>query len=97
VVIDIRLQICKVILMILTLYISLIFALSVEKNIHTRFRILTYLVISMEIRDAIKMLKDNFKRADKNVYIQKPISYALYKTWRYFNEIEEPRKAKIDD
>lgn len=50
-----------------------------------------------EIRDAIKMLKDNFKRADKNVYIQKPISYALYTTWKYFNQIEEPRKAKIDD
>lgn len=50
-----------------------------------------------EIRDAIKMLKDNFKMADKNVYIQKPISYALYKTWRHFNEIEKPRKAKIDD
>lgn len=50
-----------------------------------------------EIRDAIKMVKDNFKRANKNIYVQKPISYALYKTWRHFNLIEKPRKAKIDD
>lgn len=82
----------------LTLCILLIFALSVEKNIHTRFHILTYWVISMnEIKAAIKMLKDNYEWADKNVYVQKPISYALYKTWRHFNGIEEPRKAKIDD
>lgn len=50
-----------------------------------------------ETRDAIKMVKDNFKRADKNIYIQKPISYALYTTWKHFNLIEKPRKAKIDD
>jgi hypothetical protein len=49
------------------------------------------------IKAAIKMVRDNFKRADKNVYVKKPISYALYKTWRYFDGIEEPRKAKIDD
>lgn len=49
------------------------------------------------IKAAIKMVKDNYELADKNVYIQKPISYALYKTWRYFDGIEEPRKAKIDD
>ena len=49
------------------------------------------------IKAAIKMVKDNFKRADKNVCVKKPISYALYKTWRYFDGIEEPRKAKIDE
>lgn len=49
------------------------------------------------IKAAIKMLKDNYEWADKNVCVKKPISYALYKTWRYFDGIEEPRKAKIDD
>ena len=49
------------------------------------------------IKAAIKMVKDNYEWADKNVCGKKPISYSLYKTWRYFDGIEEPRKAKIDE
>jgi len=49
------------------------------------------------IKAAIKMVKDNYELADKNVYVKKPLSYALYKTWRHFNEIEKPRKVKIDE
>lgn len=43
------------------------------------------------LEKAIKVLKENFKAAQAAPYVMKPLSYALYRTWRYFNDIELSR------
>lgn len=41
---------------------------------------------------ALDLVCDAYNEAIKNDYIQKPIAYALYQTWKYFDEHERSRK-----
>lgn len=41
----------------------------------------------LNIESAIVMLYEKYKRA-KEYGLEKPISYALYNTWQYFEKIE---------
>ena len=44
---------------------------------------------------AVKKFKEEYEKALKLDYIQKPLSYSLYRTWRYFDSLEnaEDRSA----
>ena len=47
----------------------------------------------MRIDTVIKRLRSNYERARKNKnIIKKPISWALYQTWRWANEYEIPKE-----
>jgi len=45
----------------------------------------------MKLEQAIDILKQQFKTAYKQKYVTKPISWALYHTWRIVEQIEEER------
>mgnify|MGYP003326564893 CR=1 FL=1 len=45
----------------------------------------------MRIQTALKRLLDNYTKAEKNKE-KKPVSYALYKTWRWANTYEKEKK-----
>ena len=46
----------------------------------------------ISLAKAINMLQDNYERAQRLSYVRKPISYALYETWKYFDSKEKERK-----
>ena len=47
----------------------------------------------MRIDTVIKRLRSNYERARKNKnIIKRPISWALYQTWRWANEYEIPKE-----
>lgn len=48
----------------------------------------------MRIDTAIKRLTENFNKAKNLGWVEKPISYALYQTWKWANTYEKPRKVK---
>lgn len=50
----------------------------------------------LTIDKAIDVLKDYYKRALQNDY-EKPISRALYLTWRDFNALEKDRREEEKD
>lgn len=39
-----------------------------------------------ELELAIKILKQKYERAKHLEYVKKPIAYALYQTWKYFDK-----------
>ena len=41
---------------------------------------------------AIKHFIKEYKRAEKLTYVRKPVSYALYKTWRWCDAYEKERE-----
>lgn len=43
------------------------------------------------IDNAMRIFLEQYAEAKENKIVQKPISYALYKTWRYFDSIEKVR------
>ena len=49
----------------------------------------------MTIEKAIHLLLEEYKKAKKNDYILKPISFALYNVWKYFDSREKSRKVEI--
>lgn len=46
----------------------------------------------MTLTKAINKLNKIYKEAKDNHYIKKPISWALYRTWRWANEYEKERE-----
>lgn len=40
---------------------------------------------------AIKMLAEEYRKALSQVSVRKPMAYALYQTWRYFDQHEKSR------
>lgn len=45
------------------------------------------------IGDAIVLLYEEYKRAKDIQWVNKPISYALYHTWKFFDEKEKNRNS----
>ena len=45
---------------------------------------------------AIKMLADEYRKAQTMAFVQKPMAYALYQVWKYFDEHEKPRIAESE-
>lgn len=50
----------------------------------------------MTINDVINKLIDNWKSALTNDYVRKPLSFALYETWKWANRNETVRNEKDD-
>lgn len=50
-----------------------------------------------ELGKAIMHLISEYDRAKEADHIHKPISYALYQTWRRWDEKEKPREAESED
>ena len=51
----------------------------------------------IEMTNEVKAIDDFLKEletARANEYIRKPIAWALYQTWKKYNEIEKPRRIK---
>lgn len=44
-----------------------------------------------KLQKAIDMLKKQYERAQANESVNKPLSYALYQTWREFDKQEKSR------
>lgn len=47
----------------------------------------------MDKKDAIEVFTKFYEMAMKWEYIKKPISWALYRAWKYFNAIEKEKKG----
>lgn len=48
----------------------------------------------MTLERALKIFYENYNKALSFDFVEKPISYALYQTWRYCDSVEKPRKRK---
>ena len=46
---------------------------------------------------AIKMLAEEYRKAQTMAFVHKPMAYALYQVWKYFDEHEKPRMAESED
>ena len=51
----------------------------------------------MLIRKALKKLRTNYKKALSLEYVLKPVSWALYQTWKEIDAEEEKYKKKVDN
>jgi len=49
------------------------------------------------IRKALKKLRANYKKALSLEYVLKPVSWALYQTWKEIDAEERPEKSAIDE
>lgn len=49
-----------------------------------------------DIGRAIMTLLDEYANAKETDYVAKPISYALYQTWRVWDVQEKPRKEQSE-
>lgn len=47
------------------------------------------------LQKAIKMLTEEYRKAQAATWVEKPMSYALYKVWKYFDAHEKSRLAKV--
>ena len=43
---------------------------------------------------AIKMLAEECRKAQAAWWVEKPLAYALYQVWKYFDAYERPRTAE---
>ena len=50
----------------------------------------------MMIKTAIKRLYNYYDLAKKQKVISKPLSWALYQTWKWADTYEKPRETKKD-
>ena len=39
-----------------------------------------------ELNKAIKVLKEQYEKSKKNPWVRNPIAYALYQTWKIFDD-----------
>ena len=46
---------------------------------------------------AIKMIAEEYRKAQAIVFVRKPMSYALYQVWKWFDENERPRITERED
>ena len=42
----------------------------------------------------IKVFSNEYEKSLNNKSIYKPLSNAIYNTWKYFNQLEKPREIK---
>lgn len=49
----------------------------------------------IEIKEAAEIFNYWYEKAELDMSIRKPISWALYRTWRYFHKREESRNEKL--
>lgn len=49
------------------------------------------------VENAIRLFLELYDEAKKKSYIRKPISNALYRTWKYFDSTERERKKEADN
>jgi hypothetical protein len=49
----------------------------------------------MRLNTAIKRLNENYQKAIKWDFVQKPVSWALYQTRKWADENEKPKKKGI--
>lgn len=49
-----------------------------------------------KLENAIKHLKKIYSEACKWEHIDKPLAYAIYQTWKYYDCYETPRKRNKD-
>lgn len=47
--------------------------------------------MKIDIGKVVVLLYENYKTAVENKSVHKPISYALYSTWKYVDSIEKKR------
>ena len=45
---------------------------------------------------AIKMLAEEYRKAQANVWVYKPMAYALYQIWKWFDKHEKSRLPKAE-
>lgn len=45
---------------------------------------------------AIKMLAEEYHKAQALEFVHKPMAYALYQVWKWFDENEKPRIAESE-
>ena len=45
----------------------------------------------MKLNKAIRILKEEYIKAQASTYVRKPMSYALYQVWKYFEKNEKER------
>ena len=46
---------------------------------------------------AIRKFNEFYDKALKSDYVEKPISWALYHTWKWFDNNEKSRRAESED
>ena len=47
--------------------------------------------------NAVKRLRREYEQAIKDVTIEKPLSYALYRVWEYYNSREKKRNVTLNE
>ena len=50
-----------------------------------------------DIDRAIEKLKAEHERAEKIEFVEDPLCYALYHTWRYYDSMRKKRKEKANE
>ena len=48
----------------------------------------------ISIERAVNTVIQNYKKAKDLKFVRKPISYALYQTWKHYDAIEKERQTK---
>ena len=43
---------------------------------------------------AVKMLAEEYRKAQENVWVDKPMAYSLHQVWKWFNANEKPRSPR---
>jgi len=46
---------------------------------------------------AIKMLAEEYRKSQALAFVRKPMAYALYQVWKWFDENEKPRTTESED
>jgi hypothetical protein len=78
--------------------IGLITAIGVIKNLPDTTESEGYMKSALtDIGKAIMNLIEEYDIAKDNEYVRKPISYALYHTWRRWDEKEKPRNVESEE
>lgn len=49
------------------------------------------------IGDAIVYLYEEYKKAKEHEWVNKPVSFALYQTWKTFDHIEKSRNGENNE
>lgn len=45
--------------------------------------------MNLTLQDVVDVLKTEYMKAKANKHVMKPLSYALYQTWKFIDSIEE--------
>ncbi len=45
----------------------------------------------------LKMISDEYRKAQESTWVRKPMAYALYQVWKWFDQHEKPRSQQESD